>query len=379
MRGLLTIGGDVAGLRNTLASAEIGVAFLDGDGTFRVVNPALCEMLDYSADELSLMQLWEVVHPIESHREERLFREVLSGVRQQAQSECRLLRKGGQPRWARSTIYLDGPAGAVLLLEDVSEQKQAEEVLHRLAVTDDLTGLLNRRGFSLLGEREWRIARRKQRPFLLLFIDVDNLKRINDDHGHAAGDAALVRTARVLRGICRDTDILARWSGDEFVLLAAEAEDDSEDGFRERLERGLRNSEVGWPHPFALTLSVGAAQYDPRQPLSLDELLVEADRAMYERKRDKPSLRILSPQPQAEPPVEPQPEPEAEPARAERATRPPAASSVALQAALAEVERLRAALHEIVSEGCSDARARKRAARMQRLAVDALNGTSTAE
>ncbi len=107
----------------------------------------------------------------------------------------------------------------VLLARDITAQLRYERDLHVLALVDDLTGLQNRRAFSLFAEQELARARRHGRTPVLVFADLDGLKQINDQHGHAAGDAAIRLVANALRSIFRETDIVARWSGDEFVAL----------------------------------------------------------------------------------------------------------------------------------------------------------------
>ena len=103
------------------------------------------------------------------------------------------------------------------------ERKRMEEEIRSLSLTDELTGLYNRRGFTLLAEQEVKLAHRMNRTMLLFFCDVDNLKGINDTHGHAQGDLALKEVSAILKETFREADILARLGGDEFVVLAVDA------------------------------------------------------------------------------------------------------------------------------------------------------------
>jgi diguanylate cyclase (GGDEF)-like protein len=159
-----------------------------------------------------------------------------------------------------------------------------QEELRSQALTDDLTGLNNRRGFFALAGQQLKFARRNREHALLFFADINGLKGINDRFGHSEGDAAIRRTARALRRTFRDSDVIARLSGDEFAVLANEAGPDSERQILRRLKASLDLESAG-ERRYPLSLSVGVARFDPRNPNTLDELLHVADRAMYQAKR----------------------------------------------------------------------------------------------
>ncbi len=165
--------------------------------------------------------------------------------------------------------------------------------LGNLALTDELTGLYNRRGFMAIAERQLKVGRRSGRGMLLFFIDVDGLKQINDSFGHSEGDRALKRTAQALEMTFRDSDVIARVAGDEFAVLAIEAAGHSEATIRTRLCEDLKSLCAGESR-YAITLSLGAAQFDPRGNTSIGELMVKADQAMYEQKRRRSSSSIAS-------------------------------------------------------------------------------------
>jgi diguanylate cyclase (GGDEF)-like protein len=156
--------------------------------------------------------------------------------------------------------------------------------LSNLAFTDELTGLYNRRGFLPLTERQTKLGRRSGREMLLFFIDVDGLKRINDSFGHSEGDLALIRTAEVLGRTFRDSDVLARLGGDEFAALAIEASGHSEATITTRLRGNLETVSINESR-YLLSLSLGVVRFDPRTTRSIAQLMLQADRAMYEAKR----------------------------------------------------------------------------------------------
>ncbi len=170
-----------------------------------------------------------------------------------------------------------------------------ERELRYLALTDDLTCLYNRRGFFASATQQLKLARRNGQQLLLFFCDLDNLKHINDSFGHREGDRALVRTADVLEGVFRDSDVMARLGGDEFAILAFEASSRHQDTILHRLEKALQKANQEEPL-YMLSLSVGVSRFNPAEDLSLADLMAEADRAMYEKKKSKgkPLIRNLS-------------------------------------------------------------------------------------
>jgi diguanylate cyclase (GGDEF)-like protein len=162
-------------------------------------------------------------------------------------------------------------------------QALLERELCSLALTDELTGLYNRRGFLASATHQLKLARRNTQESLLFFCDVDNLKEINDSYGHGEGDLALVRAAEVLEQTFRDSDILARLGGDEFAVLALEASHQYQEVILDRLEKNVEKSSASESR-YELSLSVGVGRFDPRSSVSLGELMERADRAMYEQK-----------------------------------------------------------------------------------------------
>lgn len=166
-----------------------------------------------------------------------------------------------------------------------------ERELRYLALTDDLTCLYNRRGFFAAATHQLKVARRRGRSMLLLFCDVDRLKEINDSFGHREGDLALVRVADVLEESFRESDIVARLAGDEFAVLAPEASDQNLEMLVQRLRAKLDKANADETR-YELSISVGAARFDPEHPLALGELMAEADRAMYAEKRSVPKLVV---------------------------------------------------------------------------------------
>ena len=154
-----------------------------------------------------------------------------------------------------------------------------------LSFLDELTGLFNRRGFLGHARPQLDAAARLRRPMLLIFVDLDGLKPINDRLGHAAGDQALVDTAAVLKSTFRERDIIARLGGDEFVVLVTDASLVNPDGLLGRLDQRIQAMNERPSRPFVLAFSTGVARFDPGTPETLEELLSQADRRMYREKQ----------------------------------------------------------------------------------------------
>lgn len=166
------------------------------------------------------------------------------------------------------------------------ERHRVLQNLQSLSLIDDLTGLHNRRGFLALAEQHLRMIQRKGAA-LLIYLDLDDLKLINDSYGHPEGNRALIVTANVLRACFRQSDILARLGGDEFCVLMTDAGQDSAQQVRKRLQQrsDFINALSSWR--FRLSLSVGIADVPAVHQPSLDQLLRIADAHMYEEKRNK--------------------------------------------------------------------------------------------
>jgi two-component system, cell cycle response regulator len=165
------------------------------------------------------------------------------------------------------------------------ERHSAQNDLLRLSTRDELTGLLNRRGFFMTAEPLARLAERSGRTFVVFFADLNGLKAINDAHGHAAGDETIRDAAWVLQHTFRAADIVARIGGDEFAILAPDAAPDTIAIMLRRVAtwQEERNREPG--RPFAMSLSLGGVAWTPDEPRTLEMLLSEADMACYAAKR----------------------------------------------------------------------------------------------
>ncbi len=171
------------------------------------------------------------------------------------------------------------------LLRDLAETVQAELVAVRLATTDELTGLANRRGLQDVGSNALALCRRFRKHAVLLFIDLNDFKRVNDEHGHQEGDRALREFAGMLWDVFRQSDVVARVGGDEFCVLASGA---SPEACRSPLARFRARVEERNARPdvlYELSYSEGWVEYNPALHGSIDDLVRDADRQMYAHKQ----------------------------------------------------------------------------------------------
>jgi len=187
---------------------------------------------------------------------------------------------------AGASDFLKKPFTVKELTARAKHVKIVEE-MRNLALRDELTGLYNRRGFFTLIEHQLKLAKRKKTGMFLLYADLDDLKLINDTWGHREGDVALIETAKILRKNYRESDIIARIGGDEFVVFPAGTSDDDSEKILDRLHNAFLHHCAQSNPAYKLSISAGISFYNPDFPCAIDELLALGDKSMYERKMKK--------------------------------------------------------------------------------------------
>jgi two-component system, cell cycle response regulator len=205
---------------------------------------------------------------------------VLTGVDEQDQG-VEAVQRGAQDLLPKAGISQDTLVRAV---EFSIERNEIREKLRQGSITDELTGLKNRGGFDTLAEHTLKIATRKRQRLVLLFVDLDSMKSINDSLGHAEGDAALIDVASLLKETYRDSDLVGRIGGDEFCVLLIGSDREAQTSVK-RLQKAVEGHNRTANRPYELSLSIGMAAFSPDAPCSVADLMNKADQAMYEDKR----------------------------------------------------------------------------------------------
>jgi diguanylate cyclase (GGDEF)-like protein/PAS domain S-box-containing protein len=265
------------------------VCELSHEGETRFVNEVVVEITGYRADEMIGRDWWET---LAADIGEAGLADLRARIASEDLSSCELAmrHKSGQSitlEWNTALLRRsDGEAETVVCIGmDVTERVRMRDELMWLAVRDELTGLSNRRGFLTLAEQQLKAAMRDKRSMLAVFVDLDGLKSINDQLGHAEGDRALIDIAEVMRLTFRDSDVIGRIGGDELVALVAEGSPFRSDGIIQRLQTALATFNAGGERPYYLSASIGVARYDPHSPIAIDSLVNRADSEMYENKQ----------------------------------------------------------------------------------------------
>ncbi|TML80444.1 MAG: EAL domain-containing protein [Actinobacteria bacterium] len=300
-----------ARFKSTFEDAPIGMALVSIDpastGRLLQVNEAFCELTGYSRAHLETLDLRTLIHPEDVEEEASLLAQLVAGEIHRYEIETRCIHAERQVVWVLVTASLvcddsGKPLYCIRQTQDIQERKQFAGHLEHLADHDALTGLFNRRRFVRELSRQMSYARRYGEGGAVLFLDLDNFKDVNDTLGHQAGDELIASVAHLLGARLRDTDVFARLGGDEFAVLLPRVGPDEAEAVADDLMQAVRKN----PSPTAgrsmpLTVSVGIAPFHADAAVTADDLLIEADLAMYNAKetgRDR--LIFASPEQQAQ-------------------------------------------------------------------------------
>jgi len=284
--------------RCSFEQAPIGMTMIGLDGRYVRVNDAFCAMVGYSRTQLTGQSVERITHPGDVTADEDARRLLLAGEATSDQREKRYAHASGQVIWAAVSVTLirdaDGlPVYFISQVQDVTERRSYERQLAYVADHDLLTGLANRRSL----ERELRSHAARVRRYgaagAVLMLDLDHFKYFNDTQGHGAGDDLIVRVSQALRSRLRDSDLVARLGGDEFALLLPDGDEQESQRVAEALleivreetlpalEQSLRGL-IGAGK--RVTVSIGIARFEDGERMTAEEILINADVAMYEAK-----------------------------------------------------------------------------------------------
>jgi diguanylate cyclase (GGDEF)-like protein/PAS domain S-box-containing protein len=252
-------------------------------------NSALCRLLGRARQQLIGTRITELLSPDDRHKAQDGFERLRQ--HDQWSAECQLLTADGTPVWVLLSVAPVSGADpmhrhlAVMHVLDIRERRHAEAALRRLADTDPVTDVNNRRKFFEELDRALTEADRYQVHGTLLILDVDNLKQVNDERGHLAGDQLLAQIARLLQGRLRRGDAIGRLGGDEFGVLLSHADADTGAAVARELVEAVANTAFTVAGgPVWSSISAGSASFPSGEGIDVEQLVARADRAMYDAK-----------------------------------------------------------------------------------------------
>ncbi len=263
------------------------------DGEIISINEAAAQSLGYRADEIIGRNFKEFV----SSDVHELFDVYIKRVRKKSKDEGLLpikTRTGEERIWQyRNAVYDDSGTAPYVIgyAQDITELKQAQKELQNLSLKDDLTDLYNRRGFYTLATQALKVANRLRKQCAVIYADLDGLKRINDTYGHDVGSEMISETAKIFRSFFRESDIIARVGGDEFVILVQDSSEKGVEVIRARIAERFEEFNKDGNRPYQLHASLGIVQSEPQSPQKIEDLVKRADELMYQEKNLRKAAR----------------------------------------------------------------------------------------
>jgi len=278
--------------RNILENAPIGMAIVSREGRFMLVNRSLCTILGYKKEELEKLTFQEITHPDDLDANIDNVKRLLDGSVTSYHMEKRYVRKDQQIVWTQLTSsVVRNAAGAPLYLiaqiEDITDRKRSQEQIYQLAFYDTLTNLPNRRLLLDRFSQALVQAKRFERSLAIMYLDIDDFKRINDTLGHDVGDELLKIVAGRLQTCVRGMDTVCRQGGDEFIIVLSEISHVHDAAVVANKIINVINEPVSvQEYNLHITTSIGIAIYPVNGTDDARELMKKADMAMYEVKNE---------------------------------------------------------------------------------------------
>jgi len=258
-------------LRRIISSNADGIIIVDEKNIVLFVNPAAKTLLNRRADEFIGRKF---DYPITPNKTSEI--EISNKNGTKAIAEMRAV----QIEWGGKIAYLAS-------CRDVTEIVRLREKLKQMSLVDELTQLYNRRGFIELTKQQIKIAQRGNSVILLIYIDLDDMKSVNDNFGHKAGDLALIDASDILKATFRNSDIIGRIGGDEFAVLAVQGSGGNISTINKRLQEKVDLHNNAQNRSYNISMSIGIARYYPKSDFTIDDLISQADEQMYLQKRRK--------------------------------------------------------------------------------------------
>ncbi len=267
------------------------LVYVDENVNILNINPRFTELFGYTLEEIKGRNLNDgMIHPSDKIKEGKKLDKIAFSEGYFNYETIRKKKNGTlfPVLISGSDIVIDGQLkGGIGTYIDITKRKNMEEKLKKLAHYDTLTGCCSRgHGLALL-EQQIKTANRKKTPILLLYLDVDDFKYINDTFGHKEGDIVLKEGVKLFKSTLREIDIICRIGGDEFLLIFPDSSPNDVPLIRKRLSKNLEKLNQKMAKPYKIDFSIGLSHYSPSNPLSIEELIKIADENMYEEKKKK--------------------------------------------------------------------------------------------
>lgn len=270
--------------------AAIGMALVALDGRWLMVNRALCQLTGHDEHELLTMTFQDLTHPDDLEADLARVQQMLDGEIETYQMEKRYFHKNSKIIHILLSVSLvkddgDNPQFFIAQIQNITDRKELEKELFKQATEDMLTGVSNRRQFFEFSAREIDRGYRHDEPLMLMMIDIDHFKSINDTYGHDMGDKVLQEMAAICKKTLRSSDIFGRIGGEEFGALLVNTDMMNGRHIAERLRESIQSLRVCQDNVcIRFTVSIGAVAFKP-DSLSLKQRLKQADSALYEAKQ----------------------------------------------------------------------------------------------
>ncbi|MHC1713279.1 MAG: diguanylate cyclase [Solidesulfovibrio sp.] len=286
--------------RQLIHNASEPVAVLQND-LYLLHNAKLLELTGVSEHDIQQVSFSDFIHPGDMKLVEAGTDAALKNPGDPRTIEFRAVTSTGEVLVVQANIVgieWDGYGALLAFLHDVTALRSAQQRLVTEATMDELTGVLNRRGFMVKLEEFSGRSKRENRIYSVLFMDVDRFKPINDLHGHHTGDLVLKTVANAATSLAREDDLVGRMGGDEFAILLSGADSaEAASVARRILEKVLASCRETSGVSLSVTASIGFAQFDPLNPVSASELLEAADKALLAAKRQGGNLALSAKMP----------------------------------------------------------------------------------
>lgn len=290
-----------ARFRAAFDHSAVGSSITTVSGQILAVNPAYCELLGYTEDELLSLTFQAVSHPEDLPTDLAMVQQLIDGEKNSFQIEKRYVRKDGEIIWTLLSVSLvrdvrQSPLYLLAQMQNITRQKQAEKLLilvnqdlEALVNIDGLTQIANRRRFDQHLKQEWNRLLREQQFLSLILFDVDEFKRYNDCYGHQDGDDCLRKLAQVAkRMVQRPADLVARYGGEEFGVILPNTDMAGGQAIAEKIRLSIQALGIcheGSRVAKVVTVSVGVTSQIPTSRQTIDVLMAQADQALYNAKR----------------------------------------------------------------------------------------------